>query len=116
MNNVWIFSLISVFIVSLISFIGVVTLAIKNKYLKKITNTLVSLSAGALLGGAFIHLIPESLENFISPRVVSLLVLLGILLFFILEKFVHWRHCHIPTSKKHPPKPSSNKKSTACLN
>jgi len=102
MNQAWLYSIISVVIVSLISFIGIITLSIKKKFLNKILLFLVSLSAGALLGGAFIHLIPESLENFTSTLVVSLLVLAGIVLFFILEKLVHWRHCHIPTSSRHP--------------
>ena len=102
MANVWFLSLISVFVVSLLSFVGVVTLAVKKKYLEKILLLLVSFSAGALFGGAFLHLIPESLENIKGEGTVPLLVLAGLLLFFILEKFIHWRHCHIPTSKKHP--------------
>ena len=102
MNSAWLYAIISVLIVSLIAFIGVVTLAIKKKFLNKILLFLVSLSAGALLGGAFIHLIPESMESFTSSLVVSLLILLGIVIFFILEKLIHWRHCHVPTSSKHP--------------
>lgn len=102
MNNVWLYSLLSVIIISIISFIGVFTLAIKDKFLKKILLLLVSFSAGALFGSAFLHLIPEALEKISSTRLVFLFVLMGILFFFILEKFIHWRHCHIPTSKKHP--------------
>ena len=102
MNTTWLYALVSVFIVSLISFIGVITLSIKKSILNKSLLFLVSLSAGALLGGAFIHLIPEAFENFTSSLVVSLLILSGILIFFILEKLIHWRHCHVPTSSKHP--------------
>ena len=102
MNQAWLYSIISVVIISLISLIGLVTLSIKKSLLKKALLFLVSLSAGALLGGAFIHLIPESMERFTSPLVVSLLILGGIILFFILEKLIHWRHCHIPTSSRHP--------------
>ncbi len=102
MNEAWFFSLISVLVVSLISFIGVITFAIKTNFLKKILLLLVSLSAGALLGGAFIHLIPEAFETIESESSVPLLILGGILLFFTLEKFIHWRHCHIPTCKSHP--------------
>jgi len=101
MNNTWLFAIISVLIVSLIAFIGVITLAIKSKHLKKILLFLVSFSAGALFGGAFLHLIPESLEH-LKTRGSFVLVLIGIVIFFILEKFIHWRHCHVPTSKKHP--------------
>jgi len=54
---------------------------------------LVSLSAGALMGGAFLHLIPESLENF-SSNLIFIYVLLGFIVFFLIEKIFHWRHCH----------------------
>lgn len=100
--GVWLNSLISVGIVSLISLIGVLTLLIKQKQLNKILLWLVSFSAGALFGGAFIHLLPEAVEEYGFSALVSSYLLLGILIFFVLEKFIHWRHCHIPTSKKHP--------------
>jgi zinc and cadmium transporter len=100
--SIWIYAIISVFIVSLISFVGIITLTMKKSILDKALLFLISVSAGALLGGAFIHLIPESFENFTSSLVVSLLILGGILLFFILEKLIHWRHCHVPTSSHHP--------------
>lgn len=102
MNSTWFYALISVFIVSLISFVGVLTLAIKQKNLKKILLFLVSFSTGALFGGAFLHLIPEALDSITSKSLIGMLILVGIMMFFILEKFVHWRHCHIPTSKHHP--------------
>ena len=63
---------------------------------------LVSLSAGALLGNAFLHLLPESVELFDNGKIIWLGVLGGILLFFILEKIIHWRHCHVPTCDEHP--------------
>jgi len=47
---------------------------------------------GALLGDAFIHLIPESFENLENGTMVSLLVIAGFFLFFIIEKFLHWHH------------------------
>jgi zinc and cadmium transporter len=69
--------------------------------LRNITLFLVSFAVGALLGDAFIHLLPESFEQLGTSSVTSLYVILGILLFFVLEKFLRWRHCHIPTSKQH---------------
>jgi len=101
MNITWFYALISVFIVSLVSFVGVLTLSIKQKNLQKILLFLVSFSTGALFGGAFLHLIPEALGSIKSTSLIGSLILVGILIFFILEKFVHWRHCHIPTSKHH---------------
>lgn len=100
--GVWLNSLVSVGIVSLISLIGVFTFLIKQKELSKILLWLVSFSAGALFGGAFIHLLPEVVGEYGFTTAVSTYLLSGILTFFVLEKFIHWRHCHIPTSKKHP--------------
>ncbi len=100
--GVWLNSLVSVFIVSSISLIGIVTLLISQNSLSKILLWLVSFSAGALFGGTFIHIIPEVVEEYGFTAKVSVFLLMGILMFFVLEKFVHWRHCHVPTSKSHP--------------
>ena len=102
MLQVWLYSLISVVIVSLVSLVGVITLAIKVDKLKRILIYLVSFSAGALLGGAFLHLIPEAINEIGYSLNFALLLISGIFLFFILEKYVHWRHCHEPTSESHP--------------
>jgi zinc and cadmium transporter len=85
--------MISTFFISLISFIGVLTLALKKKFLDKILLFLVSLSAGALMGGAFLHLLPESVE-LREGLDVFVFVLVGFVLFFFIEKVLHWRHCH----------------------
>jgi zinc and cadmium transporter len=100
--NVWFYSLTSVLVVSLISFIGVLFLAVKRSILQKILLFLVSFAAGGMLGGAFIHLLPEAIDQLGIGFNFSLSVLGGILAFFILEKFIAWRHCHIPTSRQHP--------------
>ncbi len=94
--GVWFNSIISVLIISLISLIGVITLAIQRRYLQKILLFLVSFSA------AFLHLMPEAVEEYGFTREISMFFLAGILVFFVMEKFIHWRHCHIPTSKEHP--------------
>ena len=91
--NSFLWIMISTFIISLISFIGIFTLALKERLLDKIVLFLVSLSAGALMGGAFVHLLPESVE--LSRGLdVFLFVLVGFALFFLIEKVLHWRHCH----------------------
>ena len=102
MLYIWLYSIISVLIVSVLSLIGVFTLSFKEQKLKNSLLFLVSFSAGALLGDTFIHLIPQAIETFDRDLLVPLYVLLGILIFFVLEKFIHWRHCHVVTSKKHP--------------
>ena len=89
--------LLATFIVSLISFIGILTLAIKHKTLNKILLSLVALSAGALIGIAFLHLLPESLDI----KNPFLYVLAGFILFFLIERVLHWQHCHEENCKIH---------------
>lgn len=102
MAGIWLYSLVSVIIVSLIAFVGILFLLIRLNSLKKVILLLVSFSAGALIGGAFLHLLPEAVEESGFSLKVSLFFILGILMFFVLEKIICWRHCHIPTSKEHP--------------
>ena len=94
MNQVYFYSLASVIIVSLVSLAGVFVLSINERVLRKYLFLLVSLAVGALLGGAFIHLIPESFEQIGNSTIVSMEIIAGIVLFFILEKFLHWHHHH----------------------
>ncbi len=98
--NVWGYSIVSVVVVSLISLIGIAALLL-NKETKKITFLLVSFAVGGLFGDAFIHLIPESFEEIENTLVIPLLILLGILIFFVLEKFLRWRHCHLSETEEH---------------
>ncbi|SFK17738.1 zinc and cadmium transporter [Nitrosomonas aestuarii] len=64
---------------------------------------LVSFAIGALLGAAFLNTLPEAFELSENPTQVTILVLFGILLFFILEKLVLWRHCHLEDCEVHDP-------------
>jgi len=80
-------------LVSLISFVGIITFVIKEKLLDKILFSLIGFSAGALIGGAFFHLMPEALEGFEAEQ-VSVYFVSGLVMFLILERFFHWRHCH----------------------
>ena len=101
LGQIWFYSLLSVFLISLISFIGVFTFRIKGQRLKKVLIYFVSFSAGALFGDVFIHLLPEVVEEQGFGLNIGIGVLVGIVLFFILEKFVHWQHCHVPEEKGH---------------
>jgi len=87
--------LLSTFVVSLISFIGAVTLVLSEKLLKKILLALVGFAAGTLIGGAFLHLLPESVERGVAGdlNIIFSTAILGFILFFVLEKLL-WRHCH----------------------
>jgi len=100
MNSVWFCSLTSVFVVSLVSFVGIFTLALSTKKLNNILIYLVSFSTGALFGDAFIHLLPESYQRNGFGLIVPLSALSGILVFFVLEKIIHWRHSHVVEEKK----------------
>ena len=64
---------------------------------------LVSYAIGALLGAAFLNTLPEAFELSDNPMQVTSIVLMGILLFFILEKLVLWRHCHLEDCEVHDP-------------
>lgn len=101
MALIWLYTIISVTIVGLISLIGVFTLSIDQKKLYNYLIYFVSLSAGTLMGDAFIHLIPEAYKTENSAA-ISLYILAGILVFFILEKILHWRHCHEEPCENHP--------------
>lgn len=95
------YTLISVLIVSLVSFVGVLTLALKRDTLNKSIFCLVSLAVGALLGDVFVHIIPESYEAVGNPSMISFLIIGGILLFFVLEKFLHWHHHTLEHAEEH---------------
>ncbi len=88
----WLFG--SIALVSLISIVGVIALGLREKHLRKALVYMVSFSAGALMGGAFIHLLPETVEEFGFGTEVGLFVLSGIVLFFVIEKVIKWHHCH----------------------
>ena len=93
MTGAFLYSFLSVLIVSVISLVGVFTLALSDKILRALISYLVSLAAGALLGDAFVHLIPEAFEKGDSTMMAAT-ILAGIFLFFILEKILHWHHSH----------------------
>ncbi len=78
-------------------------LILPNKIRTKSIPHLVSFAIGALLGAAFLALIPHSLEgaNKLDVHDLGLTILLGLLAFFIMEKLVIWRHCHSDHCEAH---------------
>ena len=93
-------SLISVIAVSLVSLIGVFTLSMDAARLRRIATLFVSFAVGALLGDAFIHLIPKTFAGSgPTPLGRSLGILGGILIFFVVEKLL--RHAHGPLHEFH---------------
>jgi len=79
-------------VVSLVAFVGILFIGLKEAFLKRIVMALVGFASGSLIGGAFIHLLPESLEE--TGQVAFHYVIAGIVFFFVMEKFLYWRHCH----------------------
>lgn len=94
-------TLTSVLLISLISFVGAVTLVLNKTLLHKSIFILVSLAVGALLGDVFIHIIPEAYEEIGNSTLVSFAIIFGILLFFILEKALHWHHHTTEHAEEH---------------
>jgi zinc and cadmium transporter len=102
MKIIYFYSLLSVLIVSLISLIAILPFFFGKKKLQIIILILVSFSAGVLLGDAFLHLLPEAVKDNGFTLKISLYFLSGIMLFFVLEKFIRWHHCHQAISNSHP--------------
>ena len=87
-----IYAFISVLVVSLISLVGIFTISADENRLRNNVFILVSLAVGALLGDAFIHIIPEAFESGADAHAVALYIIIGIIIFLIIEKFLHWHH------------------------
>ena len=62
---------------------------------------LISYAIGALLGAVFLEILPHALERAGNVRTLTAVILSGILLFFVLEKLVLWRHCHTEQCEAH---------------
>ena len=66
----------------------------------RIVPELVSYAVGALLGAAMLKILPEAIEQ-LSPVRLFATLLAGVMLFFVLEKLVLWRHCHTHDCEVH---------------
>lgn len=91
--SVLLWILLTTFIIAVCALVGVFTLSMKDAVLNKILMRLVALSSGALLGGAFLHLMPEGVKV-LEPKLFFALALGAILCYLLIEKILHWRHCH----------------------
>ena len=79
---------------------GIFTLVVKEEKLERALLFLISFSAGALMGGAFLHLLPEAAQE-IQPEILFPAVLTSFVFFFLVEKILCWRHCHKGKCKVH---------------
>lgn len=81
----------SVVLVSLLSFVGLLSLSLRREQLNRLLYIFIAFASGSMLAAAFLDLLPESIESIgASALPVSLA---GLILFFIMEKFIHWHHC-----------------------
>jgi len=64
---------------------------------------LISYAVGTLLGAVFLELLPQAFQRANSLEGMAVTILAGILLFFVLEKLVLWRHCHVEQCEAHDP-------------
>ena len=93
MSETYLYIFVSVFIVSLISLVGVIVLGMQEQRLRSVLMYLVSFSAGALLGDVFLHLLPEMVETQFGAA-EGAYFLAGIIVFFLLERYILWHHSH----------------------
>lgn len=103
MAQEWLYVYGSVAFVSLLALVGIVTVAMGRRKLDRVLPYLVSFSAGTLLGDAFLHLIPEIVVTHGFDAETGLIVLSGIVLAFVLEKYISWHHDHYPHAKQAQP-------------
>jgi zinc and cadmium transporter len=90
--------LIYIIIASLIGSVGAILIAgtvllLKEEKLKTLSNRLISFAGGTLIGAAFLGMIPKALSTG-NPETIGLVIIGGIIFFFILEKIILWRTCN----------------------
>jgi len=88
------FAILASIFISLISLIGIFSLLLNEKKLNSLLVLLVGLSAGALIGASFLHILPEAVSSSKNQTSVFFLVVISFIFFFFLEKYLFWRHCH----------------------
>jgi len=87
----------SVILVSLLSVIAAIPLLIKKQVPNRLLLILVGVSAGTLLGAVFLHFLPEATSGSYTVG-LALHILAGFLVFFVVEKLVHYHHSAHKTS------------------
>ncbi|MCZ7526824.1 MAG: ZIP family metal transporter [Acidimicrobiia bacterium] len=88
---------------SSLALVGAVTIVLPKATLQRLLLPLVGLAAGSLLGGAFFHMLPEAIEALGNDLAVYVWLVAGFLVFFVLEQFLHWHHCHRADHDEHRP-------------
>ena len=106
MAHEFILIMFSVLIVSLISFVGILTLSLKQSVFNNLLFILVAFATGTLLAAALLDVLPEALDSGKAVGVGGLSVFMytlgGILVFYSIERFIHWHHHHHRESRNEP--------------
>jgi zinc and cadmium transporter len=88
---------------SSLALVGTITVMLPASTLSRLLLPMVGLAAGSLLGGAFFHMLPESVDALGNELGVYVALVVGFLTFFVLEQFLHWHHCHRADHSEHRP-------------
>jgi zinc and cadmium transporter len=81
-------------LMSVIAMVGSATLVLKPETLQRLLLPLVAFAAGSLIGGAFFHMLPAAQDAIGDTFVIGIMVVAGFTVFFVLEQWLHWHHCH----------------------
>jgi zinc and cadmium transporter len=98
----FIYAILASVLVSALSLVGVLTFVLNDALLKKVLIRMVGFGAGGLIGGALFHLLPEALSQSATSLEVFFYVFVGFMFFFMVEKYLYWRHCHKENCDVHP--------------
>ncbi len=88
---------------SLLALVGTISVLAPPATIERFLLPVVGFAAGSLLGGALFHMLPESIEAIGNRLGVYLALVAGFLVFFVLEQFLHWHHCHRADHATHQP-------------
>ncbi|MDF1498186.1 MAG: ZIP family metal transporter [Patescibacteria group bacterium] len=86
------YAILSVVLLSLVSLIGIFTIFLKRELTDRIIHILVAFAIGSLLGAAFFDILPEIAQS--GNENIFAYVLFGLLMFFVMERYIYWHHCH----------------------
>lgn len=90
-------------LMSALALTGSITLVLSEAARQRLMLPLVAFAAGSLIGGALLHMIPVALDRGAAAATTLFWVMAGFVVFFVLEQFLHWHHCHrASTSCKRP--------------
>jgi len=87
---------------SALALVGSASVLMRESLFRRLVMPLVALAAGALLGGAMFHMLPQSLEALGGGLSTFVWAVAGLYSFHVLEQFLHWHHCHRPVSEHRP--------------